>query len=421
MTDLQLRDYQKTGAAFLARTPNAILADEQGLGKTAQAITALVPGSIVVCPAHLRLNWKREIGMWRPELITQVIKKGKDILADETDVIIINYDLLRKVELPAPFVLIIDEAHFIKNNRTKRSQSVREIIRSADQVIALTGTPMPNRPIELWPLLRSMNITQMSYRNFAIEYAGGFEGRWGFDATGASNLEELRELMAPFMLRRMKDDVLSELPPKTWQLVQFDGYRASARERDLIRDALEVPDYVPPFEEISEIRVQMGEKKAPLAAAHVKSLLGQGGVKKVVVFAHHHAVIDLLEAELAEFNPVVTTGKTSLTRRQQNVDSFQLDDDVRVFIGQMQAAGTGITLTASSHVVMVEPDWVPGNLQQAADRCHRIGQTDNVTVQMLTFADSLDEYMLNAVMDKMEVIDEVITPSSEELLEELLS
>ena len=235
------------------------------------------------------------------------------------------------------------------------------------------------------------------------------------------------------MIRRLKADVLKELPAKRRQLITLSasGYRevlkaeeqttssieADTEELELLRDMAEVTgDHIAyedavrrirdrrkvAFEEMSLVRHQTAVAKAPAVAEHVLGLLDS--VDKVVVMAHHHDVVDSLTEELAEHGVVSLTGRDNQTDRQSAVDRFQNDPDIHVFIGSIQAAGVGITLTAASTVVFAELDWVPGNMSQAEDRCHRIGQTDSVLVQHVVLDGSIDARLARTLIDKQAVI-----------------
>lgn len=337
-------------------------------------------------------------------------------------------------------VNIIDESHFCKNKRSRRAKATIDLITTTDsRNIAITGTPICNRPAELWPLIHSLDPqTWKSWKYYVERYCGAFQTRYGWDVSNATNLDELqRKLRETIMVRRLKMDVLKELPAKRRQIVVMPAgscqtyvnaenaaYDAIAERTAELRSRLELAkaddddaaykgivaemsrEAMCDFTDISRVRHDTAVAKAPLVAEYVKEVLDNAG--KVVLFAHHHDVLDVLERELKEFGLVRLDGNTPMAARQQAVDRFQNDSSVRVFLGGIIPAGVGITLTAASTVIFAELDWVPGNVTQAEDRCHRIGQTDSVTVYHIVLEGSIDEKMATTVVDKQEIIDKAL-------------
>lgn len=407
--------YQKTGIDFVKDRPAALIADEMGLGKTIQAIGYLnchpeYETALVVCPASLKTNWAREIDRW--------------LISPCLDVVIINYDQLHKLDMRLAWdVVILDEAQYIKNKSARRTRYCR-MIKSKTR-IALTGTPILNKPIELWSILSwldSVAWPRSSYMRYALRYCGAYRNKWGWDVSGATNLDELRQRLEPLMVRRLKKDVLKDLPPKRRQILELpaDGLDADLRAR--MREAIVRIDGIETYyaqdvrrlesslqvawSEMSALRHETGLAKLPAALVVIQDAIDSSG--KIVVFAHHRDVIQQLENSLVDYFPAVIHGGTPERARQDAVDRFQQDDKCGVFIGQIQAAGTGITLTASSHVVFVELDWVPGVISQAEDRCHRIGQTNSVLVQHLVLENSLDARMAKTLIKKQSIIERAL-------------
>lgn len=425
--------YQRTGIAFALSRDNALIADQMGLGKTVQALGVVNGDSsvrhvLVICPASLKLNWKREAEKWLTRPLSVGVANGS---FPETDVVVINYDVVSKwrgaIDAGRWDLLIVDEAHYLKNPKAKRTQAVlghREKVDGewrtietpirARRRVFLTGTPIVNCPIELWPLVEALDPTGLG-RNFfgyAKRYCNAVKGEHGWDFSGSSNLGELQtRLRGSFMIRRLKDEVLSELPAKRRQVVLLEGGKDDQRSMDaemrVYRDwqaAVESGDteaQTAAFTEMSKLRHATAVAKIPYVIEAVESALESED--KVVVFAHHHDVI----RAMAEAFPgaAVITGETANETRQAEVDRFQSDPACRVFIGSIQAAGVGITLTAAQHVVFAELDWVPGNMSQAEDRLHRIGQRGQVLVSHLVFAKSLDAHMSEVIIGKQTVID----------------
>ena len=428
--------FQLAGIAYAQSRPATLIADEMGLGKTIEVIGVInadttVRNVVVVCPASLKLNWQRELERWLTRPLTVGIVNG---VVPDTDIQVVNYEQLKKIELRSIDLLVVDEAHYAKNPKAQRTKLVATWARKARRKLLLTGSPIVNRPIELHSLLSILDPGAWPFWPYVKRYCSAYQSRWGWDFSGASNLDELQyKLRSQVMIRRLKADVLKELPAKRRQLITLSasGYRevlkaeeqttssieADTEELELLRDMAEVTgdheiyeDAVRrirdrrkvAFEEMSLVRHQTAVAKAPAVAEHVLGLLDS--VDKVVVMAHHHDVVDSLTEELAEHGVVSLTGRDNQTDRQSAVDRFQNDPDIHVFIGSIQAAGVGITLTAASTVVFAELDWVPGNMSQAEDRCHRIGQTDSVLVQHVVLDGSIDARLARTLIDKQAVI-----------------
>lgn len=459
--------YQVAGIAYCLARPKALVGDEMGLGKTIQAIgvhnaDASVQSMLIVCPASLRSNWAREVTTWatrpvRVEVIESTSQRLQEPAEGATTVVVVNYDLVRKGPLRDALMardwdlLVIDEAHRAKNPEAQQTRSVlgtwdkekKEavpgLVQRARRVVALTGTPVPNRPIEIQPLLAALGVEWAKSRfGFAKRYANATQTRYGWDMDGASNLDELQEkLRAAVMVRRVKSQVLTELPAKRRQVIVMPTNGAAravtaeqeavaAREELLaaLRDAValahaagddaayaaaveELQSAVKiAFEDLSDARRGVAMAKLPACIEHCRDVVESAG--KVVIFAHHHEVVDALREGLAEFSPAVIDGRVEPRDRQAVVDRFQTDAACRVFIGSIGACREGLTLTAASHVVFVELDWVPGNLSQAEDRCHRIGQRDCVIVQHLVVDGSIDARMASVLVEKQEILDSLL-------------
>lgn len=398
--------FQRAGIAYALGRESTLFGDEMGLGKTIQAIgvlNATLPETVlVVCPASLKLNWRNELERWLVNERRIDIVNGGEVFPADPDVVVINYDVLTKhaAELHTREwgIVIIDEAHYCKNPKAKRTKAALAI--SADRKLLLTGTPIPNRPVELQPLAGYLAPEKFgNFFKFAKRYCDAHQNNWGWDFSGSSNLPDLQErLRSSIMVRRLKADVLDDLPPKQRQVIVLDGadYREELRLEALAEAALETTSPELRFEELSGARHRMAVAKVPAILEHVRDI-----DHPVVIFAHHKDVVAALAAEL---DAVTLTGDHTTEERQAAVESFQRGD-VQYFIGTIGAAGVGITLTRSSHVVFAELDWVPGNLSQSEDRCHRIGQHDSVLVQHLVVDGSIDARQVELVVDKQKVLD----------------
>jgi len=430
--------YQRGGIAFARGKEGVLIADEMGLGKTIQAIGILndepVRTVLVICPASIKDNWAREMDKWlNYYLPIHVVEKAKHPLPAKMGVLIVNYDIVAKMR-PALDryewdALICDESHWMKTPTAKRTQAVlgRGGVGgiAAKRRIFLTGTPAESRPAELFTVCNALDpVGFPSWMDYAFKYCGAYVGKYGLEARGATHVGELQaRLRQGFMVRRKKADVLKDLPDKIRVRVtlpcdaklratvdaELAGYQ---RERATI-EALKAQGADPADVQkatnaanakMAELRKATSAGKMPMALEFIKNAAAQ---EKVVVFAKHHAVLDVLIKEFGE-RAVVITGKTPTHLRQHLVDKFQSDDGVDVFIGQINAAGVGLTLTASSHVIFVEYDWRPGVIQQAEDRCHRIGQKDSVTCSYLVIEKSLDDVMLSSINRKKDTLHDTL-------------
>ena len=447
--------YQLAGATFLASKPQALLADEMGLGKSAQAIHACdLVGAfqiLIVCPAAVRINWDREFTRFSPmDRPAHIITSRKD--KPRKGVNIISYDLLdaqkdtlKNIEWDA---LIIDEAHYLKERSAKRTRAVyghafkNGIAHKSKHVWRLTGTPMPNDASELYTHLRSAGVVNEPYWDFVYRFCAGFEGDYGYKITGVKNAPQLKELLAQMMLRRKKEEVMTELPPITfhnvtversdveldpwfyenWKPIGIPAFLEQIKGVDQsLKTALQTiktghhhnsDDSVALLESFakstSTLRRYIGLAKLPKVLDIIEEDLTSGAIDKIVLFAMHQQVIEQTRTRFRKFGAVTLYGGTPTAKRQQNIDNFMKNPKCRVFIGQVVAAGTGITLTSAHEVAFIEADWVPANNAQAAMRCHRVGQTKPVRVRFFTCAGSVDEEVMRVLVHKTREITKVL-------------
>lgn len=453
--------FQKAGIAFAAERPSVLIADEMGLGKTIQAIGLIntdpsLKKVLVIVPASLKLNWARELERWLVRPMTIGIASGPKW--PETEIVVMNYDILGrhmdKIRSTTWDLIVADEVHYIKNPRSQRSRAIighrkgKEVLQepiTARRKVALTGTPVVNRPNELWPILNWLDPkTYGSFFAFARRYCNARHNGWGWDFSGASNLTELQQrLRSTLMVRRLKADVLRELPAKRRQIIEIPSngatelverevrfedewadrlaeIRARAEMAKIAEDQAGYAAAVAElksgesaaFTEGARIAHEIALAKVPYVIEHIKAIQDEDPDMKVVIFAHHLDVIAELMEAFGE-SAVKLTGDDTLKARQAAVDRFQTDPTCRQFIGNMQAAGVGITLTAAHWVVFAEVSWVPGNMSQAEDRCHRIGQSDSVLVQHLILEGSLDGKKVRTLVAKQDVIDRALDRRTE--------
>ena len=423
---MNLLPFQQTGVDWLAEHFRAILGDEMGLGKTVQVLGLVntCPGIrrvLIVCPATLKLNWVREIEAWCPGRSAVVVSGTSSQEIPKADFTILNYDILkhRVQDLAKQYDLVVaDEAHNLKNTEAGRTRAFFGHLIGGNRLLFLTGTPIPNRPKELWPLLHAIDPKTWKDRGrFEATYCGGHLGEHGWWADGATNLGELNTEIAPIMLRRLKKAVLPDLPELFHQVLELEG-EAGQVSLDGWRGLLQAAEVLGdiPESEVSRLRRQEGVAKIPQVIEHLEGLFS-AGKEKLVVFAYHRDVIQALADHFISAARI--DGGTPSHLRDRQVKMFQENNRCNLFIGQIQAAGEGITLTAADHVVFAEIDWVPGRLAQAAMRCHRIGQKQNVLVQYLVTAGTFDAWMGKTIVRKMQNIGEALGDMRVSAVEEL--
>lgn len=468
--------YQKAGIVFSHSRPDGLgtlFGDEMGLGKTIQAIglincllTEVVDPKLrilVICPASLKLNWYRELQKWMVVPTPLFIADSKTC-PNLLGVVIINYDILHK---HADFlheiewdVVICDEAHYLKaGQKSRRGKMVFGIEPTEKQAKAgvtrvpgirakrkllLTGTPIANKPAELFPLISYLDpIRWSNFFKYGIRYCGGTKSSGYWDFTGSSNLAELQDILrSTIMVRRLKKDVLKELPPKRRQVIElaaegeakrvvaaeraaFEGRddviagleaaveMAKADDEDAYRAAVASLDKARAgaFGDMASLRRDTAVAKIPQIIAHLREALEES--ESVVVMCHHHQVSDALMAEFGSM-AVLHRGDMDIHQKDAAVSRFQgaadrrADPGCRLFVGSIQASGVGITLTRAAHMVFAELDWVPGNVSQAEDRIHRIGQDESVLIQHLVLEGSLDAIMAKRIIAKQEVIERAL-------------
>lgn len=408
--------FQSEGIELSRDKACVLLGDEPRLGKTIQACGWInchpeIEEVLVVCPATLKINWARELDKW--------------VVSPFVRATIINYDILDKLDFSKRYDLcILDEAHVIKNAETKRSGLCRKI--RAVNRLALSATPFLNRPIELWHILHWLFPKRWpdlkSRQHFSVQFCNGHYGPRGWDDSGASHLEELKELLKPLMIRRLKKDVIKDLPPMQEQIIEIptDGFPKDLRLAfEFARERIEglsktYADDAKSLEaavrlewfEMAEARHELGRLKAPMAVEFIRDCLESE--QKMVVFAYHKDVIEEIQMGLGEFFPAVIHGGVPSGRRQPEIDRFQKSEKCRVFIGQIQAAGVGIKLSAATRILFVEDDWTPGVMTQAMERCFEMGKVDPIFIQHLVVEGSLDAYMAERLVEKRRIIDKVL-------------
>lgn len=410
---MEQMSHQKRCVAWMKSRPRAIIAMEQGLGKTACAIIDAVYPVLVIVPAHAKLVWRDEFVTWAPDRKVQIVQTD-GFFRDDVDVWILNYDVIGRTYLPDARTLICDESHYIANVEARRT---KKIVQNAkvhpSRLRLLSGTPM-QRPIDLFVPMSLCGATRLGWADFGRRYAAGFKDQWGkWNMRGSSHVDELAEKLAPVMFRITKDEALPDLPLKIWKVIALD-LPVDIREREYSLEAIAATNSPTPFAGLSEILQLQSEIKLPLCISFIEDLLRSE--EKVIVFAHHRETIKALHGHFTSSGIEARTyfGQTSDGDRPIAIERFQTGT-ARLFIGNHIAAGTAITLTAASAVVFVEGSWNPNVMDQCADRAHRIGQTRPVRCFVLTVDQSIDHQMVRRCLEKLRVIKTVIIPTVENL------
>jgi SWI/SNF-related matrix-associated actin-dependent regulator of chromatin subfamily A-like protein 1 len=433
--DSSLFDFQKEGVHWLSRGQLRLLADDMGLGKTVQTVMAFPKNcaAIVVCPLSVKLNWKKEIEKWRPEFNVFVSRNSRDFhLPGFGEVVICNYENLpeylevKKTSLKSKpwdltvlwpnsdmanhsknLTVVIDEAQKVKNYKTKRSKRVKGLCLNAKHVWGLTGTPLENRPEDLYGILDCLRMQQVvfgSWKRF-VEYMNGYKNSWGSYEWGDPN-PIVKELLRRVMLRRKREDVLKDLPDKTYSYIKVDVPSNISKDLDdLWEDNKDIINSgeLPPFEKFSKIR-------AKLANSRVDTLIDliedhEEDNVPLVVFSAHVEPLDRI-SEREGWKKI--TGSVSQDDRQKIVEEFQ-SGKLKGIAVSIKAGGTGISLTHAWKAIFIDIDWVPGSNVQAEDRICRIGQRSNkVEISRMISNHPLDIHLFELISTKMKIIQQTI-------------
>jgi SWI/SNF-related matrix-associated actin-dependent regulator 1 of chromatin subfamily A len=420
--------HQVEGVAFLLGRRRAILADDMGLGKTRQSVMAMTEAApagpyLVICPASIKRNWTREIMAARPGSETAVVGPGVVPAPGFGGWVIVNYDILGKtIDALLQHTwsgIVFDEAHYLKNHTSQRSRLGRRLAEAAGPdvlVHLLTGTPLTNRPRDLFPLLQlSRHPMARSFLSFAKRYCAAVHNGYGWVTDGASNIGELSLQLHGLMLRRTKDDVL-DLPPKvrTWLPVDVPDGTARRESRKVLELLIKGEGEegrrrggarVMLLGELTKGRRKLAIAKTKHTIDLVQSAVEQG--EKVLVFSCFAEPVETMAAHFGRA-ALTLTGETPTGERPDIVDAFQGNDDVRVLVANILVAGVGLNLTAARQVVFNDLDWVPANHWQAEDRAYRIGQTATVNVSYMVAAGTIDEFVARVLETKASLVEAVV-------------
>lgn len=436
-----LMEFQWDGIHFaLKRGGRCLIGDDMGLGKTIQAIAiARVYMEdwplLIVCPSSLRLNWKEEILRWLETDLDEddirVVMTGKDVDRTVRKVNIVSYDLIRK--MPERFLkrcqfLIADESHYLKSMSAQRTKAMTPLVKNARRALLLSGTPALSRPVELFAQINAIcPILFPSYNEFVVRYCNARQTFWGFDVSGSSHLDELHTILrGTLLIRRKKEEVLTQLPEKVRQVMWVETkagvMKTITKKFEEFEDAKAAAADASTPEEANALGLRVkglqNELYALSAEAKLNSIMefckdtAESGCK-FIVFCHHAKVIntlhDFVENKL-KLGLIRIDGNTPQGDRQMLCKQFQADDDKkRVALLSITAAGVGLTLTKASVVLFAELYWNPGSLLQAEDRAHRIGQRNSILVNYLLAKKTLDESMWRSVLRKLTVVGQSLT------------
>ena len=410
------KPHQLEAEVFCRENKRVILADDMGAGKTLPAIRASVGRTIVLCPASLKENLRKEVLRERPGArILTISGRVPSPIESNVNFIIINYDVADAWQQALidwrPNTCIADEAHVCRNRRTARFQAALQIIWACDRRYLLTGTPIVNKPLDLVALINflgKLNKVFGGWQAFVERYCDGHEGDYGWVLDGASNLEELHEILyrERIMLRRMKHEVLT-LPQKTRDVISFsidpaDLSNYEKCERDLAAEIAKNPALLKDtsFQCLSKIRQAVGLCKVKYAIDQIGRFLTAYPGEKLLVFAHHKAVREAIAKTFPELAVVLNVETKD---RDAQVTLFHTSSKHRLFITSPRIGGLGITLTAAAQVLFVEFDFTSAVLLQAEDRAHRLGQTQHVSVKYLYAEKTVDGFMMALVNRKQRI------------------
>lgn len=427
----KLFPFQEYGVGFIqSRGGKVLLADEMGLGKTTQSLAWLqynekaLP-ALVICPASVKGVWENECKL-STELSTCVLSGTvPDKKFPKADVYIINYDIISYWEkyLPSLQSVILDECHKIKNKKALRTKATLSICKKVNHTIALSGTPIVNRPIEFFPIINSIAPFRFGkYWDFAQRYCGAKHNGFGWDFSGSSNTEELHQkLTDTIMIRRLKKDVLKELPDKIkTELILTpspSAYITALREVKMEWQENKTQSHIKDITRISKLRMAAVEDKFKECCEWIDDFLADNENRKLIIFCLHHRTTDKLMSRYKRI-AVSYDGRTLTKQRDKIIKEFQETDKKRIFIGNFQAAGVGITLHASSDVLFMEMPWTPGELEQAEDRAHRIGQKNCVNIYYAISKGTIEEDIYQIIKEKQEVLKQVLDGTSIEKIKE---
>lgn len=436
--------HQKEAIEKLVGSKRFILADDMGLGKTTSTIIAALETNakkiLIVCPASLKINWQREIENYSNRSV--FICEGKKY-SIESDFVIVNYDILKNfhdtknkelslLDQSNFDLVILDEAHMISNVQAQRTKIINSFVKKIQRVWLLTGTPMTSRPMNYYNLLNIIESpVAQNWMAYAIRYCQGYQFMAGkrkvWNVTGASNLEELRDRTSKQVLRRLKENVL-DLPDKIITPVYLR--LKSPQYEDLMGEyynwyenkSEESQSLTVQFSKLMKVRKVIANEKIKQTIDFAENIIEQG--KKVIIFTNFTDTLQTIYQHFGK-QAVYLDGSCTNAMRQQAVDSFQNEEKIKVFVGNLKAAGVGLTLTAAEVVIMNDLSFVPAEHAQAEDRAYRYGQKSNVLVYYPIFENTIEGAIYDILNKKKRIINTVMGDEPHEelgdVLEEILN
>lgn len=429
-----LMPYQIDGIKFLEQADaRALLADEQGLGKTVQALALLklhreklIP-AIIVCPTNVKLQWHHEIIRWCgvQGYLCQVIGSGKELAAPGFDIYVTTYDLLKNTKAfdivrgNIKFV-IIDECQKIKNHLSERAKAVQKICYNVEHILPMSGTPIKNNAGEYFTVLNLVKPRLFPhYARFIENDCDSYNNGWGYKVGGLRNPQAFHEKTREFILRRTKDEVLKDLPPlmRKFHHVELDkklnkAYAEALKELEDLMYNEDMDSMTLASNKLaimSKMRQITGIGKAEACIDSVTEFLLSND-RKLVIFLHHHGVHTLLQIKLDEwlkgggFKPCLNlTSSLDAQGRHDTVMKFK-NEDYRIMIASTLATGEGLNLQFCSDAIMLERQWNPANEEQSEGRFHRFGQVNSVSVTYMIASETIDEYFTELVEQKRAIV-----------------
>ena len=436
-----LLSHQIEAVEKLVKTKRFILADDMGLGKTTSTIVAALETEakrvLIICPASLKINWQREIENYT-DRSTYICGSKR---YEDADFVIVNYDILKNFHDPKDRdksrilksnfdLVIIDEAHYIQNKTAQRTKLINDFVKGVDRLWLLTGTPMTSRPMNYFNLLELIESpVAANWMAYVIRYCNGYQFKVGnrkvWNVMGASNLEELRDRTSRQVLRRLKTDVL-DLPDKIITPVYL---RLKSKEyEELMGEYFEWYDKNPDesssltvqFTKLTKVRQVIAQEKIRSTIELVENILEQD--KKVIVFTNFTDSLNKIYEHFGK-QAVYLDGSCSPAKRQNAVDEFQNNEKIKVFVGNLKAAGVGITLTAAEAVIMNDLSFVPSDHAQAEDRSYRYGQKSNVSVYYPIFENTIEGVIYDILNKKKNIFETVMGDNigKAEIVEEIMN
>jgi SWI/SNF-related matrix-associated actin-dependent regulator 1 of chromatin subfamily A len=418
-----------------------ILADDMGLGKTTTTVIAALESGfnkcLIICPASLKINWEREIKNYTDRSVS--IIEGK--IWESADFVIINYDILKNFHDPKDpknsviikekfDMIIVDEAHYIQNAQAARTKIVNDISNKLGKIWLLTGTPMTSRPMNYYNLLHLVDSpVALNWMGYVRRYCNGYQFSVGkkkiWNVQGASNLEELRDRTKPHVLRRLKEDIL-DLPDK---IVTPIYLKLKSRDYEYLmgeyyawydQSKQESNSLTVQFSKLMKVRQVIAEEKIKNTCELAENIIEQG--KKVIIFTNFTDTLNQIKEHFGK-SAVKLDGSMSKHERQFAVDQFQENEKITVFVGNLKAAGVGITLTAGEAVIMNDLSFVPSDHSQAEDRAFRYGQKNNVLVYYPIFENTIESVIYDILQSKKSVFETVMgdNPDKGDILEQILN